>query len=250
MNNHPNEGNPKSARTRILIVDDHPIVREGLAAVIQRQRDLVCCGEADGSVAALAAVSELKPDLVIVDLRLRSGDGLELIKSLKAQDAAVRILVVSQFDEIVYAERAIRAGAQGYLMKEQASQEVISAIRAILAGGIYASPRVSALALRRLSSAPPPGQRDGIVNLTDRELQVFQLLGAGLGTRQIAQHLSISIKTIETHRQSIKSKLELPGASELVRYATDWVRAQTGPLPPALGNEGTLRSTSAARPGR
>jgi len=227
---------PKPAPpTRILIVEDHPVVREGLTAMIQRQPDLVCCGEADGVGSALTAAATHKPDLILVDLRLRTGDGLELIKSLKAQLPAVRILVVSQFEETVYAERAMRAGAQGYVMKEQAAQEVLVAIRTILAGEIYASPRISALALKRMIQSKPAASGSGVENLTDRELEVFQLLGVGRSTRQIAQQLGLSIKTVETYRQSIKHKFGLQDAGELVRYAANWVGNQTfpGPRPPA-----------------
>jgi len=226
-------------RFRVLIVEDHPIVREGLTAIIQRQPDLVCCSEADGAVSALTAVATHKPDVILVDLRLRTGDGLDLIKALKTQYPDLKILVVSQFDEMVYAERAMRAGAQGYVMKEQAAQEVVVAIRTILAGGIHASPRISALALRRMVEARPQTGGGGVESLTDRELEVFQLVGAGMSTRQIAAQFSLSIKTIETHRQSIKHKLGLHGAGELVRQATGWLRTHALPAPrredPVLG---------------
>src|SRR5688572_12874752 len=165
---------PNSAKpARILIVEDHPIVREGLTAIIQRQPDLVCSGEADGAASALSAVAIEKPDLALVDLRLRTGDGLELIKTLRQLYPELRILVVSQFDEMVYAERAMRAGAQGYVMKEQAAQDVVAAIRTILAGGIHASSRISALALRRMVEARPQTAGGGIESLTDREIEVF-----------------------------------------------------------------------------
>jgi DNA-binding NarL/FixJ family response regulator len=238
-----------SKPVRILIVDDHPIVREGLVAVIQRQPDFICCGEADGGAAALAAITTHQPDLVLMDLRLRSGDGLEVIKSMNSQFPALRILVVSQFDELVYAERVMRAGAHGYVMKEQAAQEVVTAIRTILGGDIYASPRISALALRRMIETKAQISGGGVSSLSDRELEVFQRLGNGMGTRQIASDLHLSVKTIETHRQSIKHKLGLHGAGELVRQATDWVRSQSLPganpakltpkLPPPPGGDPT-----------
>jgi DNA-binding NarL/FixJ family response regulator len=235
-------------------VDDHPIVREGLVAMIQRQPDFVCCGEADGGVTALSAIETNQPDLVLVDLRLRTGDGLELIKTLKSQHPALRVLVVSQFDELIYAERAMRAGAHGYVMKEQAAHEVVTAIRTILGGNIYASPRISALAVRRMVEARPQVHGSGVDSLSDRELEVFQLLGAGLSTKKIALQLSLSIKTIETHRQSIKHKLGLHGAGELVRHAIDWVQSRTlrdtgsSTIPPSnSGRPSDSSSTSAGQ---
>jgi len=247
------ETNPTNRKqpARVLIVEDHPIVREGLTAMIQRQPDLMCCGEADGAVAALSAVTAEKPDVVLVDLRLRTGDGLDLIKALRSLHAEVRILVVSQFDEMVYAERAMRAGAQGYVMKEQAAQEVVTAIRTILAGQIYASPRISALALRRMIEVRPQTVAGGVEGLTDRELEVFQLLGAGLSTKQIAAQFNLSIKTIETHRQSIKHKLGLTGAGDLVRHATEWLRRQSASVvhPSGQSASGRPHGSNPPKPG-
>jgi DNA-binding NarL/FixJ family response regulator len=210
-------------QARVLVVDDHPLVREGLMAMISRHRDFICCGEADSVAGTQKAVESCKPDLLLLDLRLRSGDGLDLIKTLQSAFPSLRILVISQFDEAVYAERALRAGARGYVMKQQATQEVLTAMRTILAGELYVSPRIAALALHKMVETKPVVPGSGIESLTDRELQVFRLLGGRLSTRQIAAELHLSFKTVETHRENIKHKLRLTGAAELVRYATEWV---------------------------
>jgi DNA-binding NarL/FixJ family response regulator len=214
----------KEARqASILVVDDHPLVREGLSQIIKRQSDLIWCGEADSARTALDAVAAQKPDLVLLDLRLRSGDGLELIKDLILQHPSLLILVVSQCDEMLYAERALRAGARGYVMKEQATVEVLTAIRRILAGELYVSSRIAALALHKMIETRPKVHGPSIKNLTDRELQVLQLLGAGVSTKKIAAKLNLSFKTVETHRENIKHKMGLSDAAELVRYAMSWV---------------------------
>ncbi len=210
-------------QARVVVVDDHPVVREGLLAMIRRHQEFICCGEADSVAGAQETVESVKPDLLLLDLRLRNGDGLELIKTLRSRFPSLRILVISQFDEAIYAERALRAGARGYLMKEQATQEVLTAMRTILAGELYVSPKIAALALHKLVETTPPVPGSGIASLTDRELEVFRLLGGGLSTRQIAAELHLSFKTVETHRENIKHKLGLSGAAELVRRAREWV---------------------------
>jgi len=219
-------------KSRILIVDDHPLVREGLRQIINRQDDLECCGEVDGLASAQTNLPLLNPDLLTVDIRLEDGDGMEILKMFRLQYPKLRMLVVSQCDEVLYAERALKAGAHGYVMKEKATDEVLMAIRAILAGGLYISPRISALVLNNLTSTGPTKLVRDVSILTDREIQILQLLGAGLGTRKVAARLFLSIKTVETHRENIKHKLGLTNATELIHYATDWVNGHTSRIHP------------------
>lgn len=216
---------PSSSKTRILIVDDHPMVREGLARLIGQQPDLVCCGEAATVAETQAQVAKLTPDLVILDLRLKNADGLDLIKTLRSQVPSLRILILSQYEAPLYVERALRAGALGYVVKEQAADEVLTAIRTVLAGEVYLTRSMAGLLLHKFvgATSKKPAHA-GIEDLTDRELHVLQLLGAGLSTREIAGELKVSFKTIETHRENIKRKLSLRGAAELVHYAVEWAR--------------------------
>jgi DNA-binding NarL/FixJ family response regulator len=217
------ESLPHSApKHRILIVDTQPLFRDGVRHCIERQKDLACCGEADSTASAQKAVDSLKPDLVIVDLRLKTEDGLELIRSLRAEHPALHILVLAQNDEMVFGDRALRAGAQGYLMKDQAAGELIAAIRAVLGGEIYLSQRLAGLMLKKLWRGDAGGDVAAI--LSARELQVFQMLGSGIGTRQVAHNLNLSIKTVETHREHIKTKLGLKDAAGLVHAATMWTQ--------------------------
>jgi DNA-binding NarL/FixJ family response regulator len=213
-------------KARVLVVDDHPLYRQGVIQLINRQRDVACCGEAATAADTCRAVASSKPDLAILDVRLGQEDGLELIKVLRAQFPAVRILVLSSYEEEIYAERALRAGAKGYLMKEEATEQVLVAVRAILNGELYVSRKLNVLFLDKLLKAPARTGGQPIDSLTDRELQVFQLLGAGLSTRQIAAKLNLSFKTIETHRENIKHRLGLTNAEELVRAATAWVQGK------------------------
>jgi DNA-binding NarL/FixJ family response regulator len=211
---------------RILVVDDHPMIREGLVRLISRQSDLACCGEAGTVAETLSGVAAQKPDLVILDLRLKGGDGLELIKSLKSQYPDLRILILSQYEAPLYAERALRAGALGYVVKEQAAEEVLTAVRTVLAGQVYLTRGMAALLLHKFVGVTGKSTQNGVQDLTDRELHVLHLLGAGLSTREIAAELKLSFKTIETHRENIKRKLGLPGAAALIHYATNWNRQQ------------------------
>jgi DNA-binding NarL/FixJ family response regulator len=213
-----------NASQRILVVDDHPLVRDGLVQLIRRQSGLTCCGEADTVLKAQETALRENPDLVILDLRLDRGDGLELIKILKSHLPKLRILVLSQLDEMLYAERVLKAGAHGYLMKEEAAKEVVAAIRTVLAGELYVSPKMSGLFLRKMIESPSVRPVSGVESLTDRELQVFQMLGAGKSTRRIAAELFLSFKTIETHRENIKAKMGLPDATTLIHQATIWYR--------------------------
>jgi DNA-binding NarL/FixJ family response regulator len=219
-------------KARVLLVDDHPLVRGGLMEMINRTGDLACCGEAGNTVEAQKAVAELKPDLVLLDLRLQNGDGLELVKIFKSQFASVKVLILSQLDEVTYAERALRAGAMGYVMKENATREILSAIRTVLAGEIFVSQKIKNLAVRRMAGAKKSADDNpasSVEKLTDRELQILQLLGRGVGTKQIAADLCLSHKTIQTHRENIKRKLGLRDAAALVHHATLWIRNENQP---------------------
>jgi len=214
-------------KARLLLVDDHPMVRNGLAELINRTSDLVCCGEVGTAFEAQQAAAELKPDLVLLDLRLSQGDGLELLKVYKSHFPSLKVLVLSQLDELTYAERTLRAGAMGYVMKENATNDILSAIRQVLAGGIYVSSQLNELAVRRMAGTHDKADNaspSSMDILTDRELQVFELLGKGESTRKIADALHLSLKTIESHRENIKRKLGLRDAAALVHRATLWKR--------------------------
>jgi len=207
----------------ILIVDDHPLYRQGLRRFIEAQPNLTCSDEADSCQSALEAVRCSAPELVILDLRLRREDGLELMRNLLAQNPALRFLVLSQGDETVHAEEVLRAGARGYIMKEEATEELLSAIKQVLQGELYVSRRLSAVLLKRFFRG---GTRNDVSeSLTDRELQVFQLMGSGMSLQEIARHLHLSIKTAETHRENIKHKLKVADAAAVVQAAREWVKA-------------------------
>ncbi len=203
------------------------MMREGLSRLIANEPDLAVCGEADDAPSALAAIEKAQPDLALVDITLRSSNGLELIKDLQIRSPKTPVLVISMHDESLYAERVLRAGARGYIMKQEGGKKLMEAIRAVLGGGTYVSPPVAARILEVFS-----GRRSGpgspIEQLTDREFEVFQLIGRGQSTRQIATKLKISIKTVEVHRVNVKQKLNLATAPELIHYAVRWVEAQGG----------------------
>jgi DNA-binding NarL/FixJ family response regulator len=217
---------PTEPRRRILLVDDHPFMRAGLAQLIDRQADLMVCGEAGNPGEALQAVASTKPDLVLSDLTMPGRSGLEFIKDLRAAHDGLAILVVSMHDESVFAERALRAGARGYIMKEAGGENLLTAIRQVLRGEVYVSPRMSARILEGLSGARPRGSKSPIEKLTDREFEVFQLIGQGKSTRDIAEQLHLSPKTVDVHRANIKEKLELTDATALIRHAVRWVETQ------------------------
>jgi DNA-binding NarL/FixJ family response regulator len=221
-----------SRQARILIVDDHPVVREGFANVLKRERDFLHCGDAGTVGETFKAVEMLRPDVVLLDLWLGGADGLELIKSLKCQFPEIRILVVSFSEETVYAARALRAGARGYVMKSQPSKELVAAVRTVLANELYMSPAIAQSIVSQSVGIPRGKQDDASEVLTDRELQILQMLGAGQSTRKIAEALGLSFKTVETHRDNIKHKLHLRDAVELVHYATQWIRDQQPRLSP------------------
>ncbi|HEV2328858.1 MAG TPA: response regulator transcription factor [Verrucomicrobiae bacterium] len=216
----------KQKKAEILIVDDQPLVREGLIRIINREKDLNCICAVEGTVAARDQLTVCKPDLLLMDILLSDGCGLDFIKQLSQEHPLLPVLVVSQCDETLYAERALKAGARGFLMKNQAASGIPAAIRAVLAGQFHVSPKVAALALHQMAGRKSGFQREGLGNLTDRELQVFQLLGAGVNSRDIAAKLHLSIKTVETHRENIKRKLKLSSAAELIRYSSNWVERQ------------------------
>jgi len=214
---------PPAEPARIVIVDDHPLVRERLADVIHREPDLRVCGEAEDRAGAVEVVSREKPDLVIIDLTLKRSNGLDLIKDLHVLHPNLRILVLSMQDESLYAERVVRAGAHGYITKYEATESILLAIRHVLAGKMFLSPEVSDEILSRMLGKPKTALRS-VDLLSDRELQVFELVGKGYGTRQIAEFLGLDGKTVETYRSRIKEKLEIKDASELLRRAIAWTR--------------------------
>ena len=216
-------------KTRVLLIDDHPILRQGLANVLNQQAHLTVCGEATEPNEALALAERLQPDLALVDLSLRGGDGIELLKDLRVRQPRMLTLVLSMHDEALYAERALRAGARGYVMKQEKLDRLLLAISRVLSGTIYVSDQVAAHAVARLAvggaaEAAPQTSDTYVSRLTDRELQVFRLIGRGLGTRLIAETLHLSRKTIESHREHIKTKLNLRDGSELIQRAIQWAR--------------------------
>jgi DNA-binding NarL/FixJ family response regulator len=210
-----------AAATRIFLVDDHPVLRQGLAQLINQQPGLSICGEADDPNAALAAIPKASPDLVILDLRLRGGDGMDLCKQLHHRWPTLAILVISMHDEKLYAERALRAGAMGYIMKEQPSEQVIAAIRKILAGDVYLSDAMSAKLLQSLSGTRAGAPTSPLERLSDRELEIFRRVGRGESVQTIAESLYLSPKTVEAHKEHIKQKLKLKTNNELLQYAIE-----------------------------
>jgi DNA-binding NarL/FixJ family response regulator len=217
---------PKQAKRAVLIVDDHPMMRQGLAQLINNEPDLVTCGEAEGAQQAMDLVSNTAPDLVLVDISLPDKHGLELIKDIQVMHPGLAVLVVSMHDESLYAERVLRAGGRGYIMKQEGGRKMMQAIRTVLSGQIYVSEKMSAKILEIFSGRRSEMVGPAIEKLTDREFEVFQLIGQGKGTRQIAEALHLSVKTVEVHRLHIKEKLEIGDAPSLVRYAVRWVETQ------------------------
>lgn len=215
-----------TGKTRVLLVDDHPLTRHGMKALISQQPNLEIVGEADSAPRALELVEKLKPNLAVVDITLRSTNGIELTKGMRAQSPDLQVLIVSMHDENLYAERALRAGAMGYLMKHEASEKIIAAIQRIQQGEIYLSDRIKEKMLHRFVNHKTDELVSPIDTLSDREMEVFQLIGNGYGTRLIAQQLNLSIKTIDSYREHLKLKLNLESGSELVRYAIQWMKSQ------------------------
>jgi len=211
---------------QVFLVDDHPLVREWLTNLINKRPDLQVCGEAASAPEALQRIGALQPDIAIVDITLASGSGIELVKDLQAQHPEVAVLVLTMHDEAVYALRALRAGARGYIMKAEATTKIIQAIRTVLEGRLYVSDRVTALMAEKFADHPRHAGSP-IEMLSDRELEVFQLLGRGLSTRQIADQLHISFKTVQAFCARIKDKLQLGNVNELLREAIRWQESQT-----------------------
>lgn len=212
------------SKLKVLLVEDHPMFREHLTQLIQRELGLIVCGEADNIADAMRLIQETKPDIAIVDITLRGSSGLELIKDLKAQQIDLAVLVLSMHEEDLYAERALRAGAKGYITKNEASTEVVKAIHSVMNGEIYASRRLTSKLLDRMSQKRVINEILDLGSLADRELEVFQMLGRGKSTRDIALALHLGESTVETYRARIKEKLQLRSAAELYLRAGQWVR--------------------------
>ncbi|MCG6158006.1 response regulator transcription factor [Rubinisphaera margarita] len=212
---------------KVFIVDDHPIVRQGLRQLISQQEDLIVCGEAEGMSQAMQLFFETKPHVMLVDISLENGNGIELVKELIAHDRGLNILVCSMHDEALYAERALRAGAKGYINKDEATDRLIEAVRRVASGQIFLSDEMTHRFLSRQvgkGEVAPPGPME---SLSDRELEVFEQIGHGMKTRQIAERLHLSPKTVETYRENIKRKLNLANSVELTQHAVQWVLENT-----------------------
>jgi DNA-binding NarL/FixJ family response regulator len=218
----------KQTQSRVFIVDDHPIVRQGLKLLINQEPDLTVCGEAENAPSVLPAIRALKPAIAVIDLSLGHDSGIELIKNIRLQHPELLLLVLSMHDESLYAERALRAGARGFIMKQEAPEKVIIAIKQVLQGAIYLSDAMKAKMLNKIIDSREK-KSSSIELLSDRELQVFKLLGSGLSTRQVSDQLHVSIKTVEAYRANIKEKLNLKSSAELVQHAIHWVLS--GELP-------------------
>ena len=216
----------RKPKIRVLLIDDHPVLRKGLTQLINQEADMMVCGEAEDAPRAFEAVSTLQPDVAVVDISLKGGNGIELIKNVKARYPDLAMLVLSMHDESLYAERALRAGSLGYIMKEEAIEQVLVAIRKVLTGEIFLSDRMKSKMLQQLATGRAKTIASPIEHLTDRELEVFRLIGAGHSTRQIAGELHLSIRTVEAYREYIKHKLSLKNSTELVQHAFHWVHQE------------------------
>lgn len=210
---------------KVLIVDDHPIVCQGLAELINRESQIEVCGQAEDAFSAMQAIDKAKPNLVIVDISLKGISGIELIKDIKSHYPGVRVLALSMHDESLYVERALRAGARGYIMKHEATTNVVTAIRKVLKGELYVSDNMASRMMRKLVNGGANNAASPIDNLSDRELEVFLLIGQGYSTRQISENLHLSVKTIEAYRSHIKQKLTFGDSAELLQFAIQWVNS-------------------------
>jgi len=220
---------PPPARRGVLLVDDHPFMRAGLALLINKQPDLALAGEAGTAAEAISVIERAPVDLVLSDITMPGRSGIEFIKDVQVMRPELPILVVSMHDELLYAERVLRAGARGYIMKEAGGENLLAAIRQVLRGEVYVSPRVSARILEAVSGRRPRGSSSPIEKLTDREFEIFELIGHGKGPRQIAEELNLSSKTVDVHRANIREKLQLPDSTALVRHAVRWVETKELP---------------------
>jgi DNA-binding NarL/FixJ family response regulator len=216
----------KKDTVRILIVDDHPIVRQGLADLINHEDEFEVCGHAEDGREAMEQIRKLDPDLVTIDITLKDTGGLELIKDVKSQYPKLPMLVISMHDEKLYGERVLRAGAKGYIMKHEATENVIDAIHKVFSGQVYVSSNMAEQMVRSFVSGGTRSQASAVNSLSDRELEVFRLIGQGYGTRKIAEMLHLSVKTIETYRAHIKNKLSLDDAAQLLQYAVQWASSE------------------------
>jgi DNA-binding NarL/FixJ family response regulator len=217
---------PSGERKRILVVDDHPMMRAGLIQLISKQPGLEVCGEAGGPAEAMELLAKDRPDLIVADIAMKGSSGLEFIKKVCAIYGHIPTLVLSMHDETIYAERALRAGACGYIMKEQGAEYLIAALQRVLEGGVYLSKTMSARLLRSIANPQTCNADSPLQKLTDREFEVFQLIGQGRTSQEIAEHLHISHKTVDVHRFQIKEKLQLKTGPALVHYAVQWMGAE------------------------
>jgi DNA-binding NarL/FixJ family response regulator len=215
----------EETKAKVFLVDDHPLVREWLTQLIQREGDLSVCGEAEDTQEALKKIEETKPDIVIADISLKTSHGLELVKDLQARQPSLPVLVLSMHDESLYAERVLRAGAKGYITKQEATRKILQAVRQVLRGEIYVSEKMSSRMVHKMVAGGAESQKSPVERLTDRELEVFQLIGQGQGTRKIAADLHLGIKTVESYRARIKDKLKLEDGTQLLQHAIQWVHS-------------------------
>jgi DNA-binding NarL/FixJ family response regulator len=213
----------RSARKRVFLVDDHPMVRERLALLIDQQPDMHVCGEAGSATEALEAIIREKPDIAVLDLSLKNSNGLDLLKDIKMQGISVPVLVLSMHDESLYAERVLRAGAMGYVSKQESTRAILLAIRRVLDGGVHVSHALAGALVKRMVGGLPSPELSPVARLADRELEVFQLIGRGHGTRKIAESMGLSVKTVESYRARIKEKLQIDDGVQLLQRAVQWV---------------------------
>jgi DNA-binding NarL/FixJ family response regulator len=221
------EATDGATKKRVLIVDDHPIVRQGLKGLISQAPDLVVCGEAETIFDTLKAIEQLKPDVAVIDISLNKGEsGVDLIKDIRIRHPNLPVLTLSMYDEAIYAERVLRAGGRGYVTKDEAAEHVLQAIRQVLKGQIFLSERMSAKMLSKLVGDRTETTGLSVDRLSDRELQIFELIGRGVSTRMIAETLHLSVKTVESHRANIKEKLQIDNTTELLQQAIHWLQSQ------------------------
>ncbi len=226
MENHDHGKSNGKQPIRVFVVDDHPIVREGLEYLLNREDDIVVCGAAESANEAMAIIGDANPDLAVIDIGLKDGvSGLELVKRIRDEHPIIKTFVLSMLDENIYAERAIRAGARGYLMKEEVKSTIVTAIRQIIAGKIYLSDNMVSKVLDTLLYDQSKTIKTGLEKLTNRELEVLQLIGEGYKTNDIAEKLNVSVKTVGTHRFRVQNKLNLKNSTQLVKYAIEYIRS-------------------------